>query len=117
MLSLVATMFITGCKKDEETTDTPEETNVQEGGNEGGETNNGGNEGGETNNGGNEGGSDVPPPVIIKNTFENALTKDYKNMTVNFALNSTEVGQEYGYEYSVGDHDFVAVLDGTTAET
>ena len=62
-------------------------------------------------------GTYVPPPVIITDNFEAALKKDYSNMTVNFGLNSVEVGQEYGYEYYAGNHDFVAVLDGTTAET
>ena len=108
MLSLVAAMFITGCKDDKGTTNTDEGTNTNEGNNGQGGTNEGGN---------NQGGSDVPPPVIIKNNFEEALKKDYSNMTVNFALNSSEVGYEYGSEYYVGNHDFVAVLDGTTAET
>ena len=60
--------------------------------------------------------SEVPPPIILGGQIEEALKKDYKNMSVNFYLNSMEYGQEYGYEYYLGGSDFVAVLDGTTAE-
>lgn len=63
------------------------------------------------------GNTSVKPPIILGNSFEEALKKSYTNMTASFALNSVEVGQEYGYEYYTGNHDFVAVLDGTTAET
>ena len=98
ILPLIAAMFLTGCDE-EEANNNQQGDNTQEGGNT------------------NQGGTDVPPPVIIKNSFDAALNKDYKNMTVNFALNSPDVGQEYGYEYYCGNNDFVAVLDGTTAET
>lgn len=60
--------------------------------------------------------SEVPPPIILGGQIEEALKKDYKNMSVAFYLNSMEYGQEYGYEYYLGGSDFVAVLDGTTAE-
>ena len=56
------------------------------------------------------------PPIILGGDFEEALKKDYKNMYAQFALNSMGFGQEYGYEYYLGGSDFVAVLDGTTAE-
>ena len=61
-------------------------------------------------------GSEVPPPVILGGEIEEALKKDYTNMYAAFALNSREYGQEYGYEYYLGGSNFVAVLDGTTAE-
>ena len=61
-------------------------------------------------------GSEVPPPVILGGQIEEALKKDYTNMYAAFALNSREYGQEYGYEYYLGGSNFVAVLDGTTAE-
>ena len=60
--------------------------------------------------------SEVPPPVILGGEIEEALKKDYTNMYAAFALNSREYGQEYGYEYYLGGSNFVAVLDGTTAE-
>ena len=59
----------------------------------------------------------VPAPIVLGGDFEEACKKDYKNMTVSFALNSTMFGQEWGYEYYLGGSDFVAVMDGTTAET
>ena len=59
----------------------------------------------------------VPAPIILGGDFEEACKKDYKNMTVSFALNSTMFGEEWGYEYYLGGSDFVAVMDGTTAET
>ena len=106
MLPLIAVLFITGCKKDEENTTDNTANNTEN------------NNGGENNNNGNNGeGGNVKPPVIITNNFDAALSKDYSNMYVSFALNSMETGYEYGYEYYVGNHDFVAVLDGTTAET
>ena len=106
ILPLIATLFITGCKKDEENTTDNTANNTEN------------NNGGENNNNGNNGeGGNVKPPVIISNNFDEALKKDYKNMSVSFALNSMDTGYEYGYEYYVGNHDFVAVLDGTTAET
>ena len=58
----------------------------------------------------------VDPPIIHGGTFEEALKKDYKNMTVSYALNSPLFGEEYGYKYYFGNHDFVAVYDGNTAE-
>ena len=58
----------------------------------------------------------VPPPVILGDDFEEALKKDYTNMTVSFALNSDYLGEEWGYEYYFGDNDFVAVFDGSAAE-
>ena len=61
-------------------------------------------------------GGDVPPPVIHGSTFKEAKEKDYTNMTVSYALNSASFGEEYGYEYYFGEHDFVAVYDGNTAE-
>ena len=59
----------------------------------------------------------VPAPIVLGGDFEEASKKNYKNMTVNFALNSTMFGQEWGTEYYLGGSDFVAVMDGTTAET
>ena len=140
LLSVVAAMFMSSCKKEAEETQN-NETNTNENANngEGENTNNGGNTNngenanngengnentnngeGENNNNGENGGNDNPnpvkPPVIITNSFEEALKKDYTNMTVSFALNGMETGQEYGHEYYAGNNGFVAVLDGTAAE-
>ena len=158
LLSLVAAMFMTGCKE-EQGEQTPKNDNdvVENTNNENTENNNGENNGTnegenntnngegennnngegentnngegensntENNNGNNEGNNeennggkpDVKPPVIITNNFEEALKKDYSNMTVQFALNGIETGQEYGSEYYTGDNGFVAVLDGSAAE-
>ena len=58
-----------------------------------------------------------PPPVIHGSDLEKALSKDYTNMTVEFALNSTFAGEEWGWEYYLGGSDFVAVLNGNVAES
>ena len=58
-----------------------------------------------------------PPPVILGDDLEEAMKKDYSNMTVNFALNSSFSGYEYGYEYYLGGDGFVAILNGNVAET
>ena len=59
----------------------------------------------------------TPPPIILGGQLEEALKKDYKNMLVEFALNSTFAGEEWGWEYYLGGSDFVAVLNGNVAET
>ena len=132
ILPLIAAMFMTGCKEEQgENTENNqnntnentnngenENNNNNENGNGEGENTNNGNGNGEGENGNGEGGGGtVKPPVIITNNFEEALKKNYKNMTVEFALASPEVGEEYGQEYYAGNNDFVAVLDGNTAET
>ena len=129
ILSVIAAMFMTGCKDGEVTNNdnnnqnnTNENTNNGENNNNGNENGNGnGNENGgngnENGGNGNGNGGTVKPPVIITNSFEAALKKDYSNMSTAFALSSKEVGDEYGYEYYAGKNDFVAVLDGTAAET
>ena len=129
ILPLIAAMFMTGCKEEQGENTENNQNNTNENTNNGeNENNNNGNGNGEgenTNNGNGEGengngeggGGTVKPPVIITNNFEEALKKNYKNMKVDFALASPEVGEEYGQEYYVGNNDFVAVLDGNTAET
>lgn len=131
ILPLIAAMFMTGCKEEqgentennqnntnENTNNGENENNNNGNGNGEGENTNNGNGNGEGENGNGEGGGGtVKPPVIITNNFEEALKKNYKNMQVNFALNSSDVGYEYGTEYYAGKNDFVAVLDGNTAET
>ena len=126
ILPLIAAMFMSGCKEEENENNTNND-NTNENTNNGtentnngeGENTNNGNGGENTNNGEdkNGNGETVKPPVIISNNFEEALKKNYKNMTVQFGLGSREVGEEYGYEYYAGNNDFVAVLDGNTAET
>lgn len=68
--------------------------------------------------GGEGGGGEVPPPIIHGDSFEEALKKDYSNMQVAYALSSMMVGEEFGYEYYLGQNNdgLVAVYDGTTAE-
>ena len=129
ILPLIAAMFMTGCKEEQGENTENNQNNTNENTNNGeNENNNNGNGNGEgenTNNGNGEGengngeggGGTVKPPVIITNNFEEALKKNYKNMKVDFALASPEVGEEYGQEYYAGNNDFVAVLDGNTAET
>ena len=58
-----------------------------------------------------------PPPIIHGSDLEEALGKNYSNMTVEFALNSTFAGEEWGWEYYLGGSDFVAVLNGNVAES
>ena len=58
-----------------------------------------------------------PPPIIHGSDLEEALKKDYRNMTVEFALNSTFAGEEWGWEYYLGGSDFVAILNGNVAES
>ena len=130
ILPLIAAMFMTGCKEEqgentennqnntnENTNNGENENNNNNGnGNGEGENTNNGNGNGEGENGNGEGGT-VKPPVIITNNFEEALKKNYKNMMVDFALASPEVGEEFGQEYYAGNNDFVAVLDGNTAQT
>ena len=58
-----------------------------------------------------------PPPVIVGSDIEEALKKDYSNMTAEFAISSLTEGEESGIEYYVGNHDFVAVLDSNAAVT
>ena len=128
ILPLIAAMFMTGCKEEQgentennqnntnENTNNGENENNNNNGNGNGEGENTNNGNGEGENGNGEGGT-VKPPVIITNNFEEALKKNYKNMTVDFALASPEVGEEFGQEYYAGNNDFVAVLDGNTAQT
>ena len=128
LLSLVAAMFMTGCKNDEGEQSQNNENNTNENTDNGGNTNNGENNNNDNNNSENNGGENnngensntdkppVKPPVIITNSFEEALKKDYSNMTVNYALNGMETGKEYGNEYYCGNNDFVAVLDASAAE-
>lgn len=60
--------------------------------------------------------SQLPPPPIIQGSgLEEALKKDYTNMTAEFALNSTVAGEESGYEYYFGKNNFVAVLNSNAA--
>ncbi|MCR5308706.1 MAG: Ig-like domain-containing protein [Bacilli bacterium] len=112
ILPLIAAMFLAGCGDEETNEDNTTNENANNESNNGENNNNG-----IDDNNGDELNEDVDPPEVIRKDLGSALKKDYKNMSVSFALNSTEVGQEYGYEYYVGDNDFVAVLDGTTAET
>ena len=56
-----------------------------------------------------------PPPVIFGSDIEEALKKDYSNMTAEFAISSLTEGEESGIEYYVGNHDFVAVLNSNAA--
>ena len=56
-----------------------------------------------------------PPPVIFGSDIEEALKKDYSNMTAEFAISSLTEGEESGIEYYVGNHDFVAVLNSNVA--
>ena len=58
-----------------------------------------------------------PPPVIVGTGLEEALKKDYSNMTVEFALNSEIYGEESGVEYYCGKNNFVAVLNSNAAQT
>ena len=124
ILPLIAAMFLTGCNDEEVTDNGNTENNTNENTNNGenennnnGQGENGNGEGENTNNGNGEGEDIDIPPLVFTTPFEKALEKNYKNMTVAFALNSAEVGEEYGYEYYAGNNDFVAVLDGNTAET
>ena len=76
------------------------------------------NQGNNQSSGGDDPGDNPPPPVIHGDSFEEALKKDYSNMQVAFALSSMMVGEEFGYEYYIGQNNdgMVAVYDGTTAE-
>ena len=114
ILPLIAAMFMTGCKEEQgentennqnntnENTNNGENENNNNNGNGNGEGENTNNGNGEGENGNGEGGT-VKPPVIITNNFEEALKKNYKNMTVDFALASPEVGEEGGKEYYAGN--------------